>query len=238
MISVPPDGNTRNVGVVIPAAGSGSRFGGEKQFKILGNREVIFHSLSVFLKMNSVLQVAIAVHRDRLDSFSKLINSVSPSERVIVVAGGARRQDSVSAALKALDSGAEIICIHDAARPFITCEMVAKSVDACRNYDGTVTAVPITDTLKIVKPGNVEIVGTRDRSDLWGAQTPQTFRREALEMALEYADRENISVTDESMLMEKLGLRVCVVPGSPENIKITRPEDWILAKALLRLKND
>lgn len=232
----PVDGFS-NVGVVIPAAGGGSRFGGEKQFKDLGGRAVILHSLSVFLEVGSVTQVAVAVSRNNIEPFSTAIKTFRGFEKVIVVEGGKRRQDSVLAALNVLNPETETVCIHDAARPFVTPEMIQAGIFACKEYDGAVTALPITDTVKIVEPGGVLIRGTRDRSDLWGAQTPQTFKRAKLEKALAYSIEKNISATDEAFLMEELGYSVCVVPGSPENIKITRPEDWKLAEAILGSRN-
>jgi len=230
------DSIKKSVGVVIPAAGSGSRFGEEKQFRSLGGRAVLFHSLAVFLELDQVLEIAVVVPDENVTHITREIRSFTQTDKIVVVPGGKRRQDSVQAGLSAISENCNIICIHDAARPFLTTDMVLKTVNACDEWDGAIVATPVADTLKKVDHNSNGIISTQDRSDLWCAQTPQSFRRERLSDALINADNKEITATDEAMLLERLGYRICVVPGNAENIKITQPEDWILAEAILRTK--
>jgi len=139
------------------------------------------------------------------------------------VAGGARRQDSVLAGLRALPEGFEWVAVHDAARPRVRPEAVAQVLEAARRHGAALLAVPVADTLKRVHEGRV--VETAPREGLWAAQTPQAFRTELLREALEKALAEGRSGTDCASLVEALGAPVWVVEGDPDNRKITGPED-------------
>lgn len=227
------DEGSENIGVIIPAAGDGTRFGEAKQFRSLGGRAVLFHSLAVFLGLEQVVEIIVVVNPDRVEEIRKEVRTFTSSEKVKVVSGGRRRQDSVAAGLRALGEKAILICIHDAARPFLSGELVMKAANACKGRDGAIVAVPVSDTIKQVDSQTGRIIATRNRTDLWSAQTPQLFYREPLEKALEFGRLNSIDATDESFLMEKLNYNICVVDGNPENIKITNPGDWALAEAIL-----
>jgi 2-C-methyl-D-erythritol 4-phosphate cytidylyltransferase len=151
-----------------------------------------------------------------------------------VVAGGVRRQDSVAAGLEALPPEVNLVVVHDGVRPFVTAEMVAAVVEAAKDVGAAVTAVPVTDTVKKVDGGVV--VETLRRERLVCVQTPQAFSRSLLAEALGRAETDGVAGTDEAALVERLGHPVRVVSGSPYNLKITTPEDWALAEALLRAK--
>ncbi len=153
-----------------------------------------------------------------------------------VVAGGARRQDSVAAGLKALPREASVVVVHDGVRPFVTAEMVSAVVGGAEEVGAAVTAVSAADTIKRVDGGVV--VETLKRDGLFCVQTPQAFSRGVLAEALERAEAEGVVGTDEAALVERLGRPVRVVPGSRYNLKVTTPEDWALAEMVLRAEDD
>ena len=135
------------------------------------------------------------------------------------------------------DESSELICIHDAVRPFIDKNLIHKTFKAIDNYDGVITALPSTDTIKEVIKDQVR--ATLPREKIWRAQTPQLFYRSPLLEGLELAIKENINGTDEASLLERIGYQIGYVKGSPFNIKITTKEDWTFAKSIFTfLKND
>jgi 2-C-methyl-D-erythritol 4-phosphate cytidylyltransferase len=212
------------VTAVIAAAGSGERLGagGPKAFVPLGGRPMISWSLDACLACGSVATVVVAVpagHRHGLDG----------TERLVTVDGGATRAESVASALAQVET--ELVAIHDAARPLVTAELIDDLVAALvadPDADGIIAAAPVTDTVKKVEGDRIS--ETLDRSVLWGAQTPQIFRTEALRNALKSAD----SVTDEAMLVEAAGGKVLVHDPGVANLKVTTPVDLRVAELLLR----
>lgn len=224
------------LGVIIPAGGSGVRFGEHKQFKQFGKRPLLYYTLSVFLEYDNLDEIVVAVPEDDVPQVKREIASITQHQSVYVVPGGERRQDSVRAGLEKLSPACDLVCIHDAVRPFLTIEMVSGAVEACRNSDGAVIAIPARDTIKQVDPETGKIEKTVPREKLWLAQTPQVFRREPLEKALQNAGQNQITGTDEAALLEIMGYEVCVVPGHPTNLKITTRDDWIIAEKLRNTK--
>ena len=148
----------------------------------------------------------------------------------MVVAGGNTRQKSVFNGLKAASDSSELICVHDAVRPFVTKELIEKAVNACSEHDGVIVAQSSTDTIKKVMDD--QIMETLPRETIWRAQTPQVFSKSALQEALKMAEDENIQGTDEASLLERIGYQVGFVEGSSLNIKITTEEDWVFAEAI------
>jgi 2-C-methyl-D-erythritol 4-phosphate cytidylyltransferase len=209
------------VTAVIAAAGSGERLGagGPKAFVPLGGRPMIAWSLDACRACGSVAAIVVAVP----------VGQAHDLQDVMVVDGGATRAESVANALGAVDT--ELVAIHDAARPLLTPELLDGLVAellADPDADAIIAAAPLTDTIKRVG-GDGRIVDTLDRSELWGAQTPQVFRTEALRRALRSAH----TATDEAMLIEAVGGRVLVHdPGIP-NLKVTTPIDLRVAELLL-----
>ena len=219
------------VSAIIPAAGSGQRFGEAKQYKKLGGRPVLFHALTPFMKCSKIDEVVIVVSDREIEHIKHQILSLSITKPIQVVAGGEKRQDSVKNGVLASDSNSDLVCIHDAARPFITQELIEKSIVSCKSADGAVIAIPSVDTIKYSE--NNIIMKTIDRNKVWLAQTPQVFWKEKLLKAYDAID-ESTSITDESTLMEKMGYRICLVPGDIENNKITTVKDWKYAESRLQ----
>jgi 2-C-methyl-D-erythritol 4-phosphate cytidylyltransferase len=139
------------------------------------------------------------------------------------VVGGAERQDSVRAGLKALPEGAELVAVHDAARPLVRPEDVTRVVEAARRDGAAILATPVRDTVKRVRQGRV--IETPERSECWAAQTPQVFRVRILREAMAKAAADGVVGSDDAQIVERLGVPVTVVEGDPRNIKLTFPED-------------
>jgi 2-C-methyl-D-erythritol 4-phosphate cytidylyltransferase len=216
------------VSAIIPAAGSGERFGEEKQFKLLSGRPLFFHTLKLFLQSDYIDEIIVAVPSANVDSTHRDVLSMSAGKPVKVVAGGTRRQDSVKNGIDVSDSHSTLVCIHDAARPFVTEDLIQRSISACEFADGAVVGIPSKDTVKISENGFVK--ETLDREKIWLAQTPQCFHKNKLLQALYYAETENLTGTDESALMEAMGFSIKLVDGDSNNFKITTKDDWIRAE--------
>lgn len=217
-----------NVGVIIPAAGSGTRMGGtRKPFLQLAGKPLLQHCLEAFFQIDAINQIVVALPGDETTRPEWLVD-----ERVQLVVGGAHRADSVRAGLNALPDDVDVVVVHDAARPLVTPELIRRVLQAVNHQVGATVAVPVTDTLHEVDDHQT-ILATPPRSRFWRAQTPQAFPREALELA--YARNEDASTaTDEAGLVARSGWTVKVIPGEHWNIKITTPEDLVLAEAALR----
>ena len=216
--------------VVIPAAGSGKRFGENKQLKILGDRPLVFHTLKPFIDSELINEIIVVAPKNDVQQLSRELKSMISVKSVMVVAGGNTRQKSVFNGLKAASDSSELICVHDAVRPFVTKELIEKAVNACSEHDGVIVAQSSTDTIKKVMDD--QIMETLPRETIWRAQTPQVFSKSALQEALKMAEDENIQGTDEASLLERIGYQVGFVEGSSLNIKITTEEDWVFAEAI------
>ena len=215
--------------VIVPAAGTGSRFGGQlpKQFLPLGGKPIIQHVVERFLLDDAVSRVIVPVSELLLAAVSK-----SPSDRITWVAGGETRQQSVIRGLAEVDD-AELVAVHDAARPLFSAELFHAVAEAARAVGAALPVVPVTDTIHEMND-DATIARTLDRSMLGAAQTPQCFRTELLREVLDRAVREGIDGTDEAGLAARFGHRVHAVPGDPRNLKITLPEDLEVAESYLR----
>jgi 2-C-methyl-D-erythritol 4-phosphate cytidylyltransferase/2-C-methyl-D-erythritol 2,4-cyclodiphosphate synthase len=206
-----------------------------KQYHSLAGIPILIHTVRVFVSSSSVDRIVVVVPVDRVDFTSHLLeeNGLS-SDALQVIAGGRRRQDSVKAGLDILDKDVETVLVHDGARPLVTHQLIADCCDAVSKYGAAIAAVPVKDTLK---KGDVDkrILCTVDREDLWQAQTPQAASLRLLLAAYEAAgDRD---VTDEASLLELAGTEVHLVEGSETNIKITRPDDLIIAEKIMQQSN-
>lgn len=212
--------------VIIPAAGSGTRFGGDlpKQYLTLRDRTILDRVIDRFLGSDRVDEVVVAVSPDRMQA---------ARERVRFVAGGATRQESVTNALAASE-GFELVAVHDAVRPFFPIDALPALLDAAREHGASLPALPVTDTIHVVRDG--AIASTPDRAQLAAAQTPQCFRIELLRDVLARAARNGETGTDEAGLAARYGCTVKVLPGDPRNFKITRPEDLERAAAQLAME--
>ena len=155
----------------------------------------------------------------------------------MVVPGGKERQDSVHNALKVVPEDAELVCIHDGARPLIQPALLQRCLDTAITHGAAIAAVPVKDTIKVVN-GEGLVIDTPPRQTLWSVQTPQAFRRDWLQDAYKRAYQDQYYATDDAALLERYGYTVRVVLGHYENIKVTTPEDLVLAAALLGRRED
>lgn len=232
-----PDLRKTETAVIIPAAGSGVRAGTSrpKQFVEIANVPILVRAIQPFLELNIAGPVIVALPLDRIETAREMFRACfSPADlaRLILVAGGRTRQESVLAGIRALPPETVMVLIHDGARPFVNPELIRKCLDEAVLKGAAITAVPVRDTLKEVGPDKM-IRRTVDRVNLWQAQTPQAARRELLERAYVLAGEKGFAGTDEASLLEHAGCPVAVVDGSEYNFKITRPEDLMIAAALL-----
>lgn len=221
------------VGLAVPAAGSGARMGGvRKAFLELAGRPVLEHALRPFLDEERVVAVVVAVaSEDAADPPAWLV-ALDP--RITVVAGGRTRSESVRRAIEALPADVDVIAVHDAARPLVTREVVARCVDLAAEGLGAVAGCPATDTMKVVD-GSATVVDTPDRGTLWHAHTPQVFPASVLRAAYERVGAEG---TDDAALVELRDpeVRIRMVDDGGSNMKVTRPVDVPLAEALLEAR--
>jgi 2-C-methyl-D-erythritol 4-phosphate cytidylyltransferase len=212
--------------VIIPAAGSGTRFGGDipKQFQPLGGKPIVQFVVERFLLSGLVDKIVVAVSDALLSTVKQ-----APGDRVQFVAGGETRQQSVMNAFTAAGDGFDIVAVHDAVRPFFRMITFATLIETANQFGGAVPALPLTDTIHAMRDGHLS--AAVDRSNLVAAQTPQVFRYDVLRDALDRAIAEKFDGTDEAGVAARYGYDVRVVAGDPHNIKITRPEDLALAEA-------
>lgn len=228
----------QNIWVVIPAAGVGKRMESDipKQYLQLNNKTIIEHTLSVFDKHDSISEIVVSISGG--DEYWNALN-FELSKPLHVAAGGNERCDSVLNGLKYLENKAaddDWVLVHDAARPCLRQEDVTLLVDSLREHDvGGILAIPVRDTMKRSFDNNT-IKETVERENLWHALTPQMFRFSILKNALELALSNNDVITDEASAIELAGYSPVLIEGHADNIKITRPEDLVLASFFLQKK--
>ena len=204
--------------------------GQKKQGLVLGGRPVLCWTVDVFERTPGVSGVVVTVPAEDVADWQRRL---APCRRVrAVVAGGAERQESVACGLEAVPADAAWIVVHDGVRPCIDTALVQRVLAEAREHGAAIAALPITETVKRGADGWV--AGTVDRNALWVVQTPQAFRADLLREAHCRAAATGLVGTDDAVLVERLGVSVRLVPGFPGNVKITRPEDLPLARALVR----
>ena len=216
---------------IITAAGSGRRFGEAKQFKKLHGKPLYQYSLDTFIKSRLFDEIILVIPSSNHEKVQKEIKRDYGSQ-VSLVIGGPNRQDSVKNAIQNSNPNVDLVVIHDAARPFITTTLIKKCISACETSDGAIIAMQPHDTIKFSKDNIVE--KTIDRSNIWMAQTPQAFNKQKILKAYSSREFDDLVVTDESTLMEKLGYKIMIVPGTWKNFKITTLDDWERAEAELK----
>jgi 2-C-methyl-D-erythritol 4-phosphate cytidylyltransferase len=225
----PPNG-TGSLGVVVPAAGSGRRMGGvQKQFLELAGLPVLHRALLPFLAHPRLVAVVVALPPEDAARPPGWLTSLDP--RLRVVAGGSSRGESVFLGLAGLPE-VDVAMVHDGARPLVSIDTVDRCFRRAVEGVGAVAGVPAVDTMKTVGPDR-RILATPDREHLWHAHTPQAFPAHVLREAYALAQAEGFPATDDAALVERLGLPVEMVPGNPENLKVTRSQDVAVAEALL-----
>lgn len=222
---------------IIPAAGSGTRLGGAlpKQFIELAGAPILVHTLRRFIACDEIGAAAVALPADKLVEFEQRLKTFGLSKPIFCVNGGAERSDSIFNALAAVaDLQPKIVAVHDAVRPFVTPAQIAAVIAKAEEVGAAILALPATDTIKEVADGLIQ--RTLDRRRIWRAQTPQAFRYELLLRAnreARAAGLSSVSTTDDSLLVERLGVPIAVIEGSSHNLKITTPEDLLVAETLL-----
>ncbi len=219
---------TKN-GAVIVAAGRSNRMGGlNKVFVLLAGRPLVCHSLAAFEACSIVDTIVLVTAPECVDEAERAIRPFGFSKVSAICAGGGRRQDSVRAGLEQLGR-VDLVAIHDAARPLVDQQLIVAGFAAAAETGAAVAAIPVVDTIKEADADGT-VIRTLPRDRLWSVQTPQMF---AFELLLEAHLRSPGDVTDDAMLVEAYGHRVKLFLGSPRNLKVTTPDDLLLAEALL-----
>lgn len=227
---------------LIPAAGMGKRMGASinKQYLQLDGLPIVARTISVFEQSPLIDAVYLVIPVEEIPYCQKHVVEACGFRKVAaIVPGGKERQNSVMnglAAMRAHVSDDDVVLIHDGVRPLITHALLQESIAVARSGDGALVAVPAKDTIKTVVNGIV--TGTPDRDTLWLAQTPQTFRFGAIYAAHQAAEADRFMGTDDASLVERTGGRIRIVRGDYRNIKITTPEDLVLAEAFLAAENN
>lgn len=219
---------------IIPAAGAGRRMGSvvEKQFLHLRGIPILAHTLRVFDKSPKIDGIVLVVAPQQRQALEGEVLGPHPCEKLLrVIDGGAERQDSVANGLRAIPPDCELVVVHDGVRPLVSIDLLEAVLEAAHHYGAAIAAIPAGDTVK--QADSQKVVATLERETIWLAQTPQIFRAKLLRRAYEKAARDQAVVTDDAALVERIGVTVHLVHGSPENIKVTTPADLLLAEAIL-----
>lgn len=225
------------ISAIIPSAGLGKRMDGiKKPYIELEGKPILAHTLEIFQHCQSVNNILVVTAKgDEEYCAVDVIKTYSIDKVTDIVAGGETRQDSVFNALQKLSSNTDMVIVHDAVRPFFTEAMIIESIEQASKYGSAVVAVPVKDTIKEADKDGI-VQRTLDRQKLWAIQTPQTFKYDLIFQAHLKARDNGIQATDDASLIEQMGLKVKLIMGSYENIKITTPEDIIIAEAILKSK--
>jgi 2-C-methyl-D-erythritol 4-phosphate cytidylyltransferase len=208
-----------------------------KQLLPLGGRPIASWSLAALAKAASVNAIVIACEPEQRPAFEAIVEAQGEGKVERIVAGGATRQQSVFAAIRAMARPRSIVVVHDGARPFATSELVEEVISSARRSGGAIAAIPVKDTMKLADETRT-VLSTISRNRLWAAQTPQAFGYEILVRAYERAEADGFSGTDDAELVEHVGgTSIAVVEASSQNLKITTPDDLQLAECLAARKD-
>ncbi|HEY9085829.1 MAG TPA: 2-C-methyl-D-erythritol 4-phosphate cytidylyltransferase [Candidatus Tyrphobacter sp.] len=215
---------------VIAAAGRGERFGQPKQFVEIAGSPMLAWSIRAFASMREIGEIVVATEPGLVARAEATLSELAPDRAVLAIVGGGTRQESVRRGIAALGDRVDAVLVHDGARPLVRAQNVRVGMREVRPGRGAVLATPVVDTIKVVDPATMRVERTFDRTTLWAAQTPQfamlaDFRRA-------YATAE--AATDDTTLLERIGVEVVVVPSRHANFKVTSPEDVAPAELLLR----
>ncbi len=221
---------------VIVSAGKGQRFmeGGKKQFHLLSGKPILVHTLDKFEACPLIRSILLVVGPEDMDYCMKEIIEKYHLRKISrIVPGGKRRQESVKNGIDALSQDTEVVVIHDGVRPFVTKTMIEESIHSAIRLGAVVVAMPVKETIKMAHPDGT-VLKTLDRESLWQIQTPQTFQSNLIKEAYRRATEDGFMGTDDASLVEQLGVKVHILPGSYTNIKITTKEDLMLAHLFLK----
>lgn len=223
--------------VVVVAAGSSERMGSDKMLMTLGAKPVIIRTLMAFQQSPMVDDIVVVTRQEKIMGLADMIKLYDISKVTQVISGGATRMESALAGVSAVKEGAKLIAIHDGARPLVTQGVIRRVVEAANEHMAAVPAVPCVDTLKQVNQEGV-VIGSVDRSSVVRVQTPQVFDADLIKGALSRAVEKNLPLTDDCSAMEMMGVKTYVVEGDAGNIKLTEPDDMILAEAILKNRGE
>jgi 2-C-methyl-D-erythritol 4-phosphate cytidylyltransferase len=231
------------IAAILPAAGMGTRMGGDtpKQFLELDGAPILLHTLRRLASCEVITDIILATRADEIARLEDLCKQEKFRQPIRVVKGGATRQESVAAALEHVSDSTELVAVHDGVRPFVAREQVLRVIEEARKRGAAILGIPAMDTIKEVKraslPEDVALItATIPRERVVLAQTPQVFRTKLLKEAFAKAAADQVTASDEAGLVERLGHEVHVVHGSERNIKITKPADMELARFYLDLE--
>lgn len=224
-----------NIAVIIPAAGSGTRMGGDvpKPFLKIGGETVLTRTLRCFNHPDVVVQIILAISPECKEMAQQAVFNARLDVPVIFANGGSERMYSIANALKKVDSTAQIIAVHDAVRPFLSRELFLRLIEGCGRVGACIPALPVTDTIKIQDEAGF-VVATPNRNLLRSVQTPQLFKRTLLQDAYRYAIENNYFSTDDAGIVEQFGAKVLLAEGDANNFKLTYVSDMERAEELIR----
>ena len=219
---------------VVVAAGSSTRMGMDKLMLPLDETPVIVYTLRAVQAAPSVGEIILVTREDLIVPMSQLCQDYAISKVTKVVGGGASRTQSVRLGTLEVSGDAQVIAIHDGARPFVSAEVIERAVAQAMETGAAAPAVPVKDTIKVAHDGVVE--STPDRACLFAVQTPQVFESSLIKAALQKALDDGLELTDDCAAVERLGMKVALTRGDERNIKLTTPEDLAVAQAILELE--
>lgn len=218
---------------IIVAAGSSQRMGSDKIFASLGGLPVLVRSVRAFEESELVDEIVVVTREEKLEQVAALVRKYALHKVSKVIIGGKTRVESCLAGVSEVDHRAELIAIHDGARPLVTQRVIRDTVRAAQAYHAAVPVVRSTDTLKLLDEEGV-VTGSVDRETIFRVQTPQVFRADLIKGALTEAMKRGLKITDDCSAMELMGVKTHTVEGDEDNLKLTTPRDLVLAEAILK----
>jgi 2-C-methyl-D-erythritol 4-phosphate cytidylyltransferase len=219
---------------IVVAAGRGTRFGRPKQLLEIAGTPMLAWSIRTFAGMPEVEAIVVVTENEWLAEIGGVAAQAAGAKYAAVVPGGATRQASVYEGLRAVPPGCDAVLVHDGARPLVDADTVRNGMQVIGDGHAALLAVPVVDTVKVVEPHSRIVKETSPRERLWAAQTPQFATLPDMRLAHETGHRDRFAATDDAMLLERIGVTVQIVPGSPDNFKVTLPEDLARAEDVLR----
>lgn len=211
--------------------------GSDKIMADLGGIPVLARTLQAFQKSELVKEIVVVTRAEKIEEIAELCKTYGIDKVSKVICGGATRTESALAGVSEVDSKAKLIAIHDGARPLVSQDLISRTVYAAQEHMAAVPAVPSTDTLKLVDAKRL-VIGGVDRERTVRVQTPQVFRADLIKGALTDAMNKKLKLTDDCSAMERMGVKTYVVDGDDDNIKLTTPRDFAIARFLLQEKGD
>jgi 2-C-methyl-D-erythritol 4-phosphate cytidylyltransferase len=225
------------VAAIVVAAGAGRRIGGDppKTYLPIAGRPLVLRTLDRLFSSQTIEEVVLVVASDEIERCGALLRADSAlrDRSYLLQTGGATRQESSKRGLEKIATDADIVLIHDGARPFVSAELIDRCAKVAADQGAVVVGLPVRDTIKVVTKDRW-VESTPDRSSLWEIQTPQAFHKDIIVAAHDWAMRNGVEATDDALVVERMGRRVFVIDGEWTNLKITVPEDVWLAETLLR----